>query len=61
MNRKVQRKKNHIRSGTIAEKAMYLVEALDREPWSYIAFTVTCAIIIVVCALAYNSVVPAYQ
>lgn len=58
---KNQGKKNPIKSGTVAKKVRSLVEALDREPWSYIAFAVTSAIIMVVCALAYNSVVPAYQ
>ena len=52
---------NRISSGSIAEKVMHLVEALDREPWSYIVFAVTCSILMVICALAYNSVVPAYQ
>ena len=54
-------KKYRVRKGSIIDKTMRAVEALDREPWSLIAFGVLCAGIMVACAAAYNGVVPAYQ
>lgn len=54
-------KKNRIRKGSLADKAVKMVAIIDSQPWATIAFMITCAGIMIALALAYNSVVPAYQ
>ena len=54
-------KRNRIRKGSIADRAKKAAAVIDRQPWAMIAFGITCAGIMIILALAYNSVVPAYQ
>ena len=54
-------KKYKVRKNSIADRTLRAAAVLDKEPWSYIAFTITWIMIIIACGLAYNSVVPMYQ
>lgn len=50
-----------MKKGNIVDKAIWLADKMDEQPWAMILFCITCTAIMVACALAYNSVVPAYQ
>jgi len=54
-------KKTRIRKGSIADKALRAAEVLDRPVPSMILFTVFVAAMMIMGAMIYNSVVPAYQ
>lgn len=54
-------KKCRTKQDRIAAKAAKVADAIDRQPWATIAFSITVAAIIAVLMLTYNSAVPAYQ
>lgn len=54
-------KKTRVRRGSIAEKTMHAVEALDRPLPSMILFSIFIAMMMIGGAMIYNTVVPAYQ
>ena len=54
-------KKCRTKQGGTAAKAAKAADAIDRQPWATIAFSIIVAAIIAILMLTYNSVVPAYQ
>lgn len=54
-------KKTRVRKGSIAEKVIHAAEVLDRPVPSMILFTVFVVAMMIMGAMIYNTVVPAYQ